>query len=220
MGKRISFRTLKEFLAPFRDAYARSGATVGEMEYGIIYVAALVAALDGEMTDDEVRLVMDFASSCPGSSSEGMRKGRDFALRQAGYLELIARFPDFYTEEVRLGRFHEAVEAGPFDQFESLDRKCLVHAFTFWTAVAMADGDFSRIERQALEELKTRLDHRRAERKQDEIENIKRVAACSIDYDKTIAQLVGKREDPLAGEDFVARAEKLLGDAEGNGQVK
>jgi len=218
-GKKASFKALRDFLMPFRDAYVRSGSTVGETEYGIIFIALQVAALDGEVTDDEIRLVSDFAQSCPGASAEGRRKGCDFALRHAGYLSLIARM-EGYTEEIRLNAFLEAVDAGLPGKFVQLSRDGLSYAFTFWTALAMADGDFSPIERKALEALKAKFDRDRAVRKQAEIDNIKRIAAYSIDYDKTISQLAGSREPALAGEDFVARAEALLRELNGDGQTR
>jgi len=209
MGKKLSFATLVEFLKPFRDAHARSGSTVGKLNYSIIFVAVQIAALDGEVTDDEIALIEDFAWSCPGASFEGMQKGRDFALRYAGYLALIARFPD-YTEERRLNAFLEAVEEGLTDKFPFFDRDELCFSFTLWTTLAMSDGNFSPLERKALEALKDKFDRERAVRKQAEIDNIKRIAAYSVDHDKVIEQLAGKREPALKDEDFVVRAEALL----------
>lgn len=216
MGAKLSFAALKEFLKSFRDAHARSGSTVGKLEYGIIYIATQIAALDGAMTDEEVRLIADFAWSCPGASLEGKQKGLDFALRRAGYLAVIAQFPE-YTEERRLDAFLEAVEEGLVDKFPFFDREQLCFAFTFWTVLAMSDGDFSSIERKAIEALKARVDYQRAVRKQAEIDNAKRVAAYSTDYDKTIEQLAGKRELALKDEDFVARAEALFNELQKNG---
>jgi len=219
MGKKLTFSALKEFLAPFRDSYVRSGSTVGELEYGIIFVAIQVSALDGEVTDDEVSLFSDFALSCPGASDEGRMKGRDFALRHAGYLELIAKFSD-YTEDMRIAAFLAAVDAGLPDKFLDLSRECMEYAFVFWTAMAMVDGEISSVERRALEALKAKFDHERAVRKQAEIDNVKRVAAYSADYDKTIAQLAGTREAALKDEDFIARAEALLRDYMEDGKLK
>jgi len=129
---------------------------LSRLDFGILEVAMMVAALDGEILATEVDAFQTLARSCRGHSAAGAKKCLDEALRRGGYLMAIAKVGG-YAESQRIGAFVDlAVEALPrgFVDGELAD---LRRAFVLWIAMGVSDGDFSDIERKAIDALQDRL---------------------------------------------------------------
>jgi len=122
---------------------------------------------------------------------------------------MIARL-GIHTADERLADFLKAVSVGLPQGFVGGTREDLAFAFTFWTALSMTDGDFSQMERRAIERLKEHFDNERALKRNSELFVARQVAALMSDYDRTLSGMAGVREPSLLGEDFTARAEEML----------
>ena len=117
------------------------------LDFVLLKTTLMLAAADGEVAADEVERFRDLAAKCRGYSGKTFEALWDAALRSAGYLliqshflghdELVAAFvkeaeKDFVGEVV-LGTAEERIRA-----FDFLDR------------MAMADGEYSEIERDCI----------------------------------------------------------------------
>ena len=118
-----------------------------KLDFVLLKTALMLAAADGEVAADEVARFKDLAAKCRGCSGESFEALWEAALRSAGYLliqshflghdELVAAFvkeaeKDF-VGEVILETAEERIRA-----FDVLDR------------MAMADGEYSEIERDCI----------------------------------------------------------------------
>jgi len=132
----------------------------GKLDYGILQVALMVAALDGDIAKAEVDTIGDLAKTCRGYSEATAAAAFDAALRSAGYLALLAKVG---TRAKLLSAFlDEALLALP-SGFLNGELSDVRRAFVMWTALAMSDGDYSDIEREAIRMLeKTWVDMKSA----------------------------------------------------------
>lgn len=122
--------------------------------------AMMLAALDGDVSAEELVSFRDMASGCRGCTPQSFAKLWDEALRSAGYLlvqskilpedELIALFVREATDS-----FVEEVSAEV-----SEDRR---HAFDVLAEMAAADGDISDVESRAIKALEASVKKRREE---------------------------------------------------------
>jgi len=129
---------------------------LSRLDFGILEVAMMVAALDGEILEAEFAAFTALAAKCRGYSAQNARRCADEALRKGGYLMAIARVGG-YSVAQRVDAFVDlAVETLPrgFVDGELAD---LRRAFVLWVAMGVSDGDFSDIERKALDALQDRL---------------------------------------------------------------
>lgn len=116
-------------------------------DLAVLRVSMLVAALDGDVCEQEIKEFQSLAKECEGYSEEEARKAFSETLRSAGFLMLYARverMPEvlnaFLEEADRI--LPAIVDFGP-DKMKN--------AIAVWTAMANADGDLSEIERQAID---------------------------------------------------------------------
>ena len=63
----------------------------GRTDFGVLKVAFMVAALDGEVTDAEYRAFDALAKKCRGYTPKAAEKALDEAMRSAGYLMLLSK---------------------------------------------------------------------------------------------------------------------------------
>ena len=130
------------------------------VDFATLETAMMLAALDGEVSDAELKSFREMALSCRGCTPKSFAKLWDKALRRMGYLlvqsklltsdELVALFVSEVT-----GTFVGEVSAEV-----SAERQ---HAFDVLTEMASADGDFSEIERRAIDALKAAVTKSREE---------------------------------------------------------
>lgn len=121
------------------------------IDFASLKTAMMLAALDGDVSSEELANFREMASNCSGCTPKSFAKLWEEALRSTGYLlvqskvlsgdELVALFvreaTDLFVGEV-------SVEV-------TAERQ---RAFDFLSEMASADGDFSEIERRAIDALK------------------------------------------------------------------
>lgn len=130
------------------------GGLVGKrFSYGdavLLKTALMLAAVDGEVSDAEVARFKDFAAMCRGYNNKSFEKLWEKAMRSAGYLFLQSRF--LAKEDLVAAFVEEAkddfVETVAWESSEERD-----DAFKVLEQMAMADGDFSEIERASISAL-------------------------------------------------------------------
>ena len=126
----------------------------GKPDFVLLKTMMMLAAMDGEIADDEVGRFKELAAKCRGYSGESFEALWDAAVRSAGYLLLQSRFLErdglvaaFVTEAEKdfVGEVVLETAAERTRAFECLER------------MAKADGDYSEIERDAIVALVKRV---------------------------------------------------------------
>ena len=126
----------------------------GKTDFVLLKTMMMLAAMDGEIADDEVDRFKELAAKCRGYNGESVETLWDAAIRSAGYLLLQSRFLDqeglvaaFVAEAEKdfVGEVVIETSAGRTRAFECLER------------MAAADGDYSEIERAAITALSARV---------------------------------------------------------------
>ena len=135
----------------------RSFSTV---DFVTMKTAMMLAALDGDVSAEELVSFRDMASGCRGCTPQSFAKLWDEALRSAGYLLIQSKIlsgdklVELFVREAK-DSFVDEVSAEV-----SADRQ---HAFDVLAEMAGADGDFSEIERRAIDALKESVKKSREE---------------------------------------------------------
>ena len=117
------------------------------LDFVILKTTLMLAAADGEVAADEVVRFKELAAKCRGYSGETFEVLWDAALRSAGYLllqshllghdELVAAF----VKEAEKDFVGEVI-------LETAEER--IRAFDFLDRMAMADGEYSEIERDCI----------------------------------------------------------------------
>ena len=125
-----------------------------KVDFVILKTMLMLAAVDGEIGNDELERFKEVAVKCRGYSGETFETLWDDALRSAGYLLLQSRFLDreglvaaFVKEAEKdfVGEIVLALAADRMRAFELLER------------MASADGDYSEIERASITALSQKV---------------------------------------------------------------
>ena len=125
-----------------------------ELEFGILQVAMMIAALDGEVSKFEVSAFKRIARKCRGWTARGAVDALSAALHSAGYLVVESRL---VRERALIAAFvREACAALPKD-FSERPVADIRRAFVVWVLMSWADVRFSVVERKAILELRKRL---------------------------------------------------------------
>ena len=117
------------------------------LDFVLLKTTLMLAAVDGEIADDEVGRFKEMAAKCRGYSGETFETLWDAAVRSAGYLLLQSRLLD---REGLVAAFVAEAEkdfVGEVVLETSAER---TRAFDFLDRMAMADGDYSEIERACI----------------------------------------------------------------------
>jgi len=180
---------------------------LSRLDFGILEVAMMVAALDGKILDSEYESFMTLAKKCRGYTAANADKCLDAALRKGGYLMVIAKVGG-YTEKQRIDAFVDlAVETMPRG-FVDGELSDLRRAFVLWVAMGVSDGEFSDIERKAIDALQDRFAQVMLARAMDEEQRwIALVPSLQSIDDKP-----GKHKITLLEKDFLDKAEALVKD--------
>jgi len=123
---------------------------MNKSELAVLRISMLIAALDGNITSDELTAFRQLSESCEGYSTEEGEKALMSTLRSAGFLMLLSRF---VKREFLLEVFVSEAES-ILPVFSNLSKQELEKAVQVWEKMANADNDFSEIERQAIDYLK------------------------------------------------------------------
>ncbi len=139
-------------------------------DFVLLKTALMLAAVDGEVGEDEVDLFKELAGTCRGYSGEAFETLWECAVRSAGYLLLQSRF--LGRDELVKAFVKEAEKdfvgtAVPMT-LEERDR-----AFELLDQMANADGDYSENEHACIDALSRKV---RAERAQALAERYSRAA--------------------------------------------
>lgn len=119
----------------------------GKPDFVLLKTMMMLAAMDGEIADDEIARFKELAAKCRGYNGESFETLWDAAIRSAGYLLLQSRFLD---REGLVAMFVAEAEKdfiGEVVLETSADR---TRAFECLEQMARADGDYSEIERAAI----------------------------------------------------------------------
>ena len=126
----------------------------GKPDFVLLKTMMMLAAMDGEIADDEVNRFKELAAKCRGYNGESFETLWDAAIRSAGYLLLQSRFLDredlvavFVAEAEKdfVGEVILETAAERTRAFENLER------------MAATDGDYSEIERAAIAALSAKV---------------------------------------------------------------
>jgi len=178
---------------------------IGKADLGILKVAFMVAALDGEVTDAEYAAFDALAQKCRGYTPENAARALDEAMRSAGYLMLLSK--RVKTAELVKAFVAEAKAALP-EGFAYCSIEDVRRAVVTWIAVGLSDGDYSPRERACIAALrKTFAELKIAQADAEEERWLMLSPTFRQAYgDKTPSKL----HVELVSKDFVARVESLV----------
>ena len=119
----------------------------GKPDFVLLKTMMMLAAMDGEIADDEVDRFRELAAKCRGYNGESFETLWDAAVRSAGYLLLQSRF---LGQEGLVAAFVAEAEkdfVGEVVLESSAER---ARAFECLERMAKADGDYSEVEHAAI----------------------------------------------------------------------
>lgn len=122
-------------------------------ELAVLRVSMLVAALDGDVSGEELNEFHRLAGECEGCSEEMIQKAFSETLRAAGYLMLLARV----AERAALLDAFIAEADRMLPHISVLGPGGVVDAVDVWREMAASDGDLSDIECAAIDRLSSIL---------------------------------------------------------------
>ena len=144
--------TVATAFARVKPGGRRSDPKLAALDRGVLTVAFLLAALDGEIFPAEYAAFRELARKCRGGSERNVRALHDAAVQAAGPLMAMAQ-SGLYSEKDRLSAFLAAAARALPDGFSDGSLADLRRAFVLWVTIGVSDGDFSKLERTALESL-------------------------------------------------------------------
>ena len=173
-------------------------------DFGVLKVAFMVAALDGEVTDAEYKALDALAKKCRGYTPKTAAKALDEAMRSAGYLMLLSRRAK--DEELVKAFVIEAQEALPMG-FAYLSIEDVRRAGVTCIAMGLSDGDYSAREKKCIEALRKLFAELKVMRIEAEEDQWLAMApafrqACDVAGRNAKVELVSR--------DFVTRVERLV----------
>ena len=178
---------------------------IGKTDLGILKVAFMVAALDGEVTDAEFKAFDALAKKCRGYSPKAAAKALDEAMRSAGYLMLLGRrVKDADFVKAFVAEAQAALPSG-FAYFSIEDIR---RAIVTWIAMGLSDGDYSRREKLCIEALRKHFAELKVMRLQAEECRWLEIAPG---FDSAYCGSGSSRGSvELVSQNFVARVERLV----------
>lgn len=136
-------------------SFGRAGksrqAKIGKTDLGVLKVAFMIAALDGEVTDAEYKVFDLLAKKCRGYSPKAAEAALKEAMRSAGYLMLLSHRVS--ERELVKAFILEAQQALPLG-FAYLSGDEVRQAFITWVMMGMGDGDYSPREKSCIDALR------------------------------------------------------------------
>ena len=152
-------------------------ARYGKVDLGIVKVALMVAALDGEITEEEYKALDALVKKCRGYTKKAADTAMTEAMRSAGYLLLFGRrasdreFVKAFVAEARM-----ALPNG----FEDLSVEEVRRAIVMWIAMGMSDGDYSSREKKCIEAVRKAFAEHKARRQQEAVALGEQMAGVSM----------------------------------------
>ena len=121
---------------------------LGKVDFGVLTVAMMVAALDGVIRPDEFKAFSRLAEECRVSRGEKAARYNS-ALHSAGYVLLLAR-SGMSKRALSLAFLDEAERVLPMG-FAGGKAEDIRRALVLWVTMGLSDGEFSGVERAAVE---------------------------------------------------------------------
>ena len=121
---------------------------LGRVDFGVLTVAMMVAALDGVIQPDEFKAFSRLVEKCRVSKGEKAAR-YNAALHSAGYMLLLAR-SGMSKRALSLVFLDEAEHVLPMG-FAGGKAEDIRRALVLWVTMGMSDGDFSGIECACIE---------------------------------------------------------------------
>lgn len=132
---------------------AKVPSVADRLDVAVAEIALAIAALDGTVLPEEFAAYRWIVGRCPGFSEDGKRSHLDDAVARAGRLLMMAQV-GAYSEAERLAAFGDLVNEAMPEGFTDRTRTDVRRAFVLWLSMALSDGGYSGIERQAVELLR------------------------------------------------------------------
>ena len=173
-------------------------------DFGVLKVAFMVAALDGEVTDAEYKAFDALAKKCRGYTEKAAETALEEAMRSAGYLMLLSRRKK--DADLVKAFVAEAQAALPMG-FAYLSIEDVRRAVVTWIAMGMSGGDYSSREKQCIEALRKHFAELKVMRIQAEEEQWLQLAPA---FRQASAPRSRKSTVELVSRDFVNRVERLV----------
>lgn len=177
---------------------------IGKTDMGILKVAFMVAALDGEVTKAEYEAFDAMAKKCKGYTPKSAAKALDEATRSAGYLMLLGqRVSDAELVKAFVNEAQVVLPGG----FAYMTIEAVRDAVILWTAMAISDGDYSNREKKCIEALRRLFAEMKVQHIEQEEEH-----ALAIMPAFAQAYNPGSRDRvvQLISKDFVSRVEDVI----------
>ena len=116
-------------------------------DFVLLKTALMLAAVDGEVGADEVGRFKELAEKCRGYSGESFDDLWEKAIRSAGYLLIQSRF---LGQDELAAAFVKEAEKDFVGTVVLETREERARAFELLERMAMADGDYSPVERASI----------------------------------------------------------------------
>ena len=123
-------------------------------DFVLLKTMMMLAAMDGEIADDEIGRFKELAAKCRGYSGESFETLWDAAIRSAGYLLLQSRLLD---REGLVATFVAEAEKDFVGEVVLETAAERTRAFECLERMAKADGDYSEVERAAIAALSAKV---------------------------------------------------------------
>lgn len=186
------------------DKVLKGSGRIGKTDLGVLKVAFLVAALDGEVSDGEYAAFEAMAKKCRGYTPENAAAALDEAMRSAGYLMLLSK--RVKRADLVKAFIREAKAALPkgFAYFDLADVR---RAVVTWMAMAYSDGEYSDREKACIEALRKEFAEMKVEKSNADVE---RSMMLSPAFRAAYASGVDAATMALVSKPFVLRVENVL----------
>lgn len=145
---------IEEFMNAVTDFFlGNKGADAAHvrLDRGVLDVAMMIAAIDGEILPAEIAAYNRLLGECRGMSKADVPAASDEMLRKVGFLTSLKQ-SGISDRECVVSLVREARAQLPAD-FPSGSAADLRRALAFWTMMAVSDGDYSPLERAAVHAL-------------------------------------------------------------------
>ena len=174
-------------------------------DFGVLKVAFMVAALDGEVTDAEYRALEALAKKCRGYTPKAAAAALDEAMRSAGYLLLFGRRA---KDSALVEAFVREAQAALPNGFAYFSVEDVRRAVVTWIAMGMSDGDYSAREKKCIGALSKHFAEIKATRIEEEDERCRSLAPA---FRQAYGSSASRRKFvDLVPPSFVTRVEKLI----------
>ena len=173
-------------------------------DFGVLKVAFMVAALDGEVTDAEYKALEALAKKCRGYTPKAAASAFDEAMRSAGYLMLLGRRAK--DAELVKAFIREAQAALP-NGFAYFSVEDVRRAVVTWIALGMSDGDYSAREKKCVEALRKHFAKLKISRVEAEAEMWSHLSPT---FQRAYGLDSRQRAVDLVPQGFVTRVERLV----------